>query len=754
MIHAIEKRVKEIDKEVNELHPILKELFSAMPDIRSSYYTHGSQEMGADFVLVTPHGVFKTEKYVGVVVKNTGITQATEDVERQIGECFDIKRVVLGEMKEVQINEVWVITTQNISTGAKTKLHARFSGKSVVFINGNELASLISEYIPNFLTGLPVNTSLYLEKTKVRNLETDKNYNLVPSQDFNYIHQDIVKIDEDFQSNGKIRRTVEKIDIVSQVGDYKFILIEGGFGSGKSKLLRRIVDNLCDTTTFMDKKLVPIDISFREFYDQYNHNLSRLYEERISFAQEGADYEYVFLIDGLDEKNLDYTERTQIIESLRDQISDVKYRVVLTSRPIMNRINYKNKIQGITKYEVSHLSPKKIFEFIEKICKNTNIHKRLIEDIKSSPLMRDLPNSPVAAILLAQLIQQNSQDLPSNITELYSKYFELAIGRWDMQKNMQSSREYEIVENVLMAIAEIMVTDNRGFLTLAEVKMHISNYTSARVVDVSADHIFDLLKLRNDIVIVDENASQFLFKHRSFCEYAFARKLTRSQNFSGHPRAFEVYWANIYFFAFGITKDASKQLQELNDYRPKDDVERFFKVARMPDFALAAYATRYSDIQNVVQASSVELSELYLDIINKRSTLFENVPKMLLLYICQMIYRNSYSYDLFKPALESSAYKLAEGEPSDSLPYSLFLLNTALVDIDENGNLDLLTKLANLNLPIDLALALKSESDKLDVTYEGVKKNNRRVKRFLKNKELRLTIKELYEKPISKFKKT
>lgn len=619
MLEAIQKKVSSLRDEVNEMHPILRELFTGMGTIMHVDYTHGNSEMGADFILTTTHPTFGTDRYIGIIAKNKGITQSTEDVERQIGECFDIKRISLRDNKEIQINEVWVVTTGNISENAKIKFHNRYSGKSVEFINGNELASLINRYIPNFITGLPVKTSLYLEKTKARNLEADKNYSLAPSENFDYIQQDIVKVDEDFYPNRKIKRKVERVDIFQEVSTYRFLLIEGGFGSGKSKLLRRIVDDLCDTALFMDRKLVPIDITFREFFDNYDSDLNSLFSDRIDFDDEDNGYKYVFIIDGLDEKNLSYDERDQVLEKIKSSISGSdRFRVIISSRPVMDKINYKNKVTGVTKYEVSHLTPRKIFEFIEKSCKDISIHKRLITDIQNSPLMRDLPHSPVAAILLAQLLLENSQDLPSNITELYSRYFEFAIGRWDMQKNMQSLKEYEVIENVLMQIAEIMMDENRTFLTISEVKMHIDNYTSARRLGISASHIFELMKLRNDLIIVDESASHFYFKHRSFCEFAYARKMTRLQRFKADPRAFNVYWANSYFFAFGITKDASEQLLGLNDYSPKDDVERFFKIASMPEFALAAYATRYDDIQKVVKSSSIELAKLFIDVKSKK----------------------------------------------------------------------------------------------------------------------------------------
>jgi hypothetical protein len=51
-------RIKNINDEVNELHPLLKDLFRAIPDIRQVQYTQGNRENGADFVLTkTDRGI-------------------------------------------------------------------------------------------------------------------------------------------------------------------------------------------------------------------------------------------------------------------------------------------------------------------------------------------------------------------------------------------------------------------------------------------------------------------------------------------------------------------------------------------------------------------------------------------------------------------------------------------------------------------------------------------------------------------------
>jgi len=79
-----------------------------------------------------------------------------------------------------------------------------------------------------------------------------------------------------------------------------------------------------------------------------------------------------------------------------------------------------------------------------------NLKDRILEDLKQSHLMKELPQSPIAAILLARLFENNAKDLPSNLPELYGMYLELILGKWDIDKGIESPREYETVQAILV----------------------------------------------------------------------------------------------------------------------------------------------------------------------------------------------------------------------------------------------------------------------------------------------------------------
>ena len=88
---SIAKGLKELKREVEDIHPLLDMLFKKLPNVTDVEYKQGSQENGADFVLIKSDDIFG-EEYVGVVVKRDTITKSSHDVTTQIDECIHSRR--------------------------------------------------------------------------------------------------------------------------------------------------------------------------------------------------------------------------------------------------------------------------------------------------------------------------------------------------------------------------------------------------------------------------------------------------------------------------------------------------------------------------------------------------------------------------------------------------------------------------------------------------------------------------------------
>ena len=96
------------------------------------------------------------------------------------------------------------------------------------------------------------------------------------------------------------------------------------------------------------------------------------------------------------------------------------------------------------------------------------MHNKLIEDLKKSALFKVLPRTPIAAIILAKILQESRDELPSNLTELYTQYIELSLGRWDIRKGLANHKEYEASVAILTEMAKYLLDNALSALSRAK----------------------------------------------------------------------------------------------------------------------------------------------------------------------------------------------------------------------------------------------------------------------------------------------
>ena len=136
-------------KEVEQFHPFLRDrLFAAMQKetaIDSYDYTHGNNEQGADFIVITRDGVTKKEIAVAVIVKSGSITNSLEAVERQISQSKTDKKNQDGE--EFSVRRFWVITNNTISKNARDYIKDKFKNLNIEFWDYQEVVRLSDLYM-------------------------------------------------------------------------------------------------------------------------------------------------------------------------------------------------------------------------------------------------------------------------------------------------------------------------------------------------------------------------------------------------------------------------------------------------------------------------------------------------------------------------------------------------------------------------------------------------------------------------------
>ena len=374
-------------------------------------HTHGTAEMGADFVLSQTDEIFPDIKYVGVIAKIGKISQDYTTLERQIKEC-EIERLFANGKQKIYLTEIWILTTGSISNNAKIKIHTEYKTRNIKFIDGERLSALIDANLPNFSAEVPLDIGDYLHGIWSANEHLDKTLTLVKSQSENfYIDQDVVEAKE-FDKNNK-KKGGKKVDIHEQIARNSVILLEGGMGAGKSKLLRNLVHYYSDPAQFISSKLLPLSLNCKDFVEKFASDPNKVVEAFVPAQVQKCKPEgsqYLLLLDGADEQDLPAGKLPEAVGSIAAAVDAAKMKAVITSRWCEGYEGSSALRSCAKRLELSQLSTGRLIEFIRRLCRDVDLSSRLVEDLKKSALFKELPKSPIAAILLAQLINENAKD--------------------------------------------------------------------------------------------------------------------------------------------------------------------------------------------------------------------------------------------------------------------------------------------------------------------------------------------------------
>lgn len=752
------KKINSLKNEVKEFHPLLQKLLVKLPKVSNIEYTHGNNEKGADFILTSSHEVLNHQKYIGLIVKIGEINKNLRAIEEQIDDC-KLERYILNGKKKIHIDEVWIVTNDKITDPAREKIYEKFSKAAIFFIEDVDIIKFIDEHLPNYWYEIPITLGDYIRTLSLKNDETDKNSCLVNIDDKSfYIEQEIKRREKDYDKKRRERiKKRESINIFKEILASKITFIEGSMGSGKSKLLRRVIDFFSSPKSFIEHKLIPVNISFREITEIYNLDIEKFIKEKtssISKQEISTEIQFLVLIDAVDEKKADVDEQLDLLSKLIEQINKFpNIKAVITSR-YLHIVDGQNSILNhINHLELLPLSQKKVILFINKICSKLDISKRLFEDLKKSFLFKELQRSPIGVILLAKLMNENNVDLPQNMTELYSKYTELVLGRWDIDKGLQSQKEYEVAEMYLMILSEYIIDNGILWINKQDALLHLENYLNARNLGIDANSLFNKVLKRSEIIEEDLSGRTIKFKHKAFAEYFYAKKQLRNPKFTIDTRVFQIYWGEIYFFYIGLLRDCPELLEAITNLKTTEEVEKWMKIINLGNLFLAGYQSPYHIFQENLQKVIIEATQLYLDIVSRKNdSFFSNFTEMNLLCLMQGIIRDCYSFKFFEKALIDSCLHIDTNTEINTVTkiYSLFFISVIGMDLESSAPFDYLLKNYKSQLPQPIELAIKFETENIKQQSSLLKKINKRTLKNLRtNQSYNMLAKNLSERPIN-----
>lgn len=744
------ERIKKLEREVQDFHPLLKVLLARIPYIRNVEYRQGPHENGADFVLEKNDEVLGAVTYIGVIVKVGRIKQDQSDIERQIDEC-GMERTFEGGKKKIYLNEIWVITNDTITENAQQKIYHKYKNTSIHFFDGAKVVSLLDRFYPEYWTDISIKLGEYIRRTKVFAERITKNSALLEFQENINIEQRIVRLSSKIKPDQGRQQNSKKTTIHEAIRTEQLIFLEGFMGAGKSNLVKRALERITRPDVINIEKVIPIGMTFKEYFDVYGANLDEILRSAIADSNtDSSTHIYLLIIDGLDEVALSVDERKSALQNISQFVrSKSNLKVLITSRP-SDDLKEKNEIEKYyCRFQVLPLSTSQLITFISKSCDNPAAIERLTSGIERTKLFKYLPKTPISAILLARIIKEDPAELPSTMTELYSKYSELVLGRWDMNKGLQSQKEYEIIDNVCTDLGAYIIHNSLDEISSAEVQGFFSSYIKERNIKLDPGMVFEKFLSKREIVNYNSSNLTVSFKHRTFAEYFSAKKFMRDASAVIDDKVFEPYWFTVYFFFVGLKRDCPELIDAIVSVDAKTERQKIIRVFQTGQYLLAGHLTPYKNIKNGLKNTYKIAARLLKEGLDGGSPL-SSLPPMQLVYIFSHGISNAYGYEYFSDAIQEAMLDALNDSLKEEELLELFLLSTTSAYLGKNDAFDAMIKEYGSALPEILKLGIQHINDDFSLKSNVVDKYIKKLQKNLRAKQnMQDLVTKLYETPVS-----
>ncbi len=517
-----------------ELHKHLKRLFEELEENKSQIeITHGSDEHGRDLVIKRqdPYG----QEFVGIIAKkskqpkkitakNAGVI---DEIICQIGQstahpCF-LTEIAAGS---VQISSVWVVFVGTLTGEASERIEHELKTRLVrVFPLGWLVENFTKFYPEVFFEG---ELSDLIQK-KIVELETNQEFtrkSIILSAA--YVEpwvspSDIpLELDEELLQITLRRQKIpfQRLHQVIQSG--RKIILAGDPGTGKSTALAKIA---LDIFTRSLHRLVKRDIEgqtqvpvllkatelrkFESCAALVSHYFpSRTLQERFKI--------HSLLVDGLDEVAPEY--RQDVLKKADEFSTSLGCGLVVSTRKVEA---VKDVSSAFDRYELLPFEYDQAIRLIERLVDSESILRILKDGLQRPDLKLSL--TPLSVQLLIEVVE-NEREIPASITEVYDRFMDIALGRYDREKGIASVFEYLIKKRFLAELAWAEYYQKGNILPIPKARFNsfLSDYISIYGWSGESFEQFIAETERAGILRLGERV---VFRHRSFLDYLVALRL-------------------------------------------------------------------------------------------------------------------------------------------------------------------------------------------------------------------------------------
>jgi len=582
-----------------KLHHHMRELFIAMQPGYEVEITHGVDELGKDLVIVKRDNI--GQDVIAVIVKSGDIRAKTagdvdevvdraeatlkfrgdktlDEIESQIQQARSHPAVLKGLFAKLPVTKVLVVLAGEIGGRARTRLLKEMPG-TVQVADVGWLIEKFTEFYPQvFFEGKVID---FLQH-KIQTLEIQHYFSRQGKNLSDYfVDPPVEDMDAPIDLTGSKtgsrskKRKLAFSELQAIVSTPNRLLVVGDPGTGKSIALAKLALDMLRKTYAMltkgevegRKASIPVLVSAEGVLN--SANLDDLLDQYFGSDEVRDRFEVcALMVDALDE--VAPSQRESAISKTREYIRQMPHSaLIMTSRKV-DAVNA--TLEGFRRYEIRPFGLGQAYRLFERVVNNTkkvDVLRRGLERVQWQ-----IPMVPLSLMLLIELVEQN-QEIPASLSELYDRFSDMVLGRWDREKGIEVLFDYLVKKRFLGELAmEEFISKNRLEIGSSEYASFARKYATRFGWDPPE---FDKFGKEIERAGVTSSGATVAFRHKSFLEYfgAFHIYDRREEIPNLIDLIVRLYydglWGDVSFFYVGLKREINMGiLEQIFGYGGKD----------------------------------------------------------------------------------------------------------------------------------------------------------------------------------------
>lgn len=547
----------------------------------------GPDEEGKDAVFLSPSPLGASDLVV-VQTKKGNINLASKAIDNLANVVTQMRTaaatpVVFTATKEKRFPaRVVLCASGKINLAARKHIAGELQEPRLQFLDADDLIPLLDDTFPELWLNVDSEVAPYMRNLRKAIEQSSESVTItemfpgMSSAATDAMFVDLFLWRTTFRlrkRRGQVERVPEFIEIPVTAIPGKpeqLVLILGEAGAGKSTSVRRLAYVLAGKPLSGDAEFqIPVLLRAIDLARERNQKLldAALAEtQKISNSQKPVfgsdaleDGRVAVFIDALDEV-ADDDDRKTVVTRIHDFNRTYPHcLVILTSRESTFLKNLSD-LAVFTQYRVRKISFKQAMTLIDNLEKKGSLpiesSKELIrrlEDIHGMDL------SPLLVTVFAATTEFGRKDIPANITELFKKFTEMMLGRWDATKGFPHQFHAPLKEFILTKIAFDMHFERVTEIELDDLRSRIAMELRNRGYEADTDQLMDEMLNRSGLLRI--NGDRVEFRHLLLQEFYAGRGIPTEELLE--TLIFDDWWRRAVVFYFGDRPDNSGALVKI-----------------------------------------------------------------------------------------------------------------------------------------------------------------------------------------------